>query len=162
MSRPKEFWIVDCGAGMLACSADPRKIPTNADAPVLAHVIEKSAYDRLKDENELLEKYFKTELAPKLSEIEELQSKLKKTEAELWAAKDARLRTYDGLAQKADKADKLEAQLKAAVEVMKAVRSHLGWSRAQDNYANVRNCIDTARRELAEALDKIEQVPKND
>jgi hypothetical protein len=56
------------------------------DGPTL--FIEKSAYDALKEEN----------------------AKLK---AENWVLRDSRLRTYDGLAQKADKYETLIEALKA-------------------------------------------------
>jgi hypothetical protein len=70
---------------------------TNKPDGTFIHVIEKSAYD-------------------------ELEAKLKKTEAKLWIAKDSQLRTYDGLAQKADRTEELEAKLKIAVDTLTAKR----------------------------------------
>lgn len=43
--------------------------------------------------------------------ILELEDELAKKKAELWVAKDAQLRTYDGLAFKADKADEYQVLL---------------------------------------------------
>jgi hypothetical protein len=44
--------------------------------------------------------------------VEELEERIKQLEAELWVARDSALRTYDGLAQKADMADELAEALK--------------------------------------------------
>jgi hypothetical protein len=53
------------------------------------------------------------------SSYEALQKELAETKAKLWVVKDSQLRTYDGLAQKADRADELEAENKRLREVLK-------------------------------------------
>lgn len=49
-----------------------------------------------------------------LKQYNELRAKLHKTEIQLQVAKDAQLRTYDGLTEKADKYDELRAKLERA------------------------------------------------
>ena len=45
-----------------------------------------------------------------IQEIDELKSENKKLKAKLRVARDSQLRTYDGLSEKADKYDELEAR----------------------------------------------------
>lgn len=54
----------------------------------------------------------------KVVDIESYEAALqliKELEAKLWVAKDSQLRTYDGLAERADQADELKKKLELAI-----------------------------------------------
>lgn len=46
----------------------------------------------------------------------ELEAEISQLKSKLWVSNDAQLRTYDGLAQKADRHDRMEAALRALVD----------------------------------------------
>jgi len=49
---------------------------------------------------------------------EEYEEKIVRLKAELWVSKDSQLRTYDGMAQRADMADKLAKVLESEMSVL--------------------------------------------
>jgi hypothetical protein len=78
--------------------------------------------------------------------VEELEERIKQLEAQLWVARDSALRTYDGLAQKADMAD----ELAEALEQM--ISSHYNLYLHMFPEGNPED--DIVRREASEALAK--------
>lgn len=63
------------------------------------------------------------ELARLTKERDELKEELAKTKARLWVAQDAQLRTYDGMAEKADAYDDMKAKLEKATRALKELKS---------------------------------------
>jgi hypothetical protein len=77
----------------------------------------------------------------------ELLAEIRKLEAKLWVANDTRLRTYDGLTDKADKYDELIADVTALLKAVEFSYNHL---ESMDGYSVVYG----ARHAMKEAMDK--------
>lgn len=131
----REWWISPDYSGDMGEPAIADSPEELCSACQKIHVIEYTAYEDLEYKNDdlqhKLERYKKAlKIAGECghgalqTKIMELEDELSKTKAELWVAKDSALRTYDGLAQKADKADALEISLKELQEQFDAVADH--------------------------------------
>ena len=56
---------------------------------------------------------------------EERQKEVAKLKAELWVAKDSMLRTYDGLAQKADACDRMRESIRSILDGKTITKQYL-------------------------------------
>lgn len=85
-------------------------------------VVEKCAYDKLQADlnsyKDQLEWSLRNEEKQKQYYFDN-QKEIRKLKAENWVLKDNSLRTYDGLAQRADRADKLEEKLQNILTALK-------------------------------------------
>lgn len=81
-----------------------------------------------------------------LTRAELAESRIRELEAQLWVAKDAQLRTYDGLAQKADRADRYEAALRAIVDAFLYLDDSLS---ELDRITKAEATLEAAREALA-------------
>jgi hypothetical protein len=77
-----------------------------------------------------------------------------KLRAENYALRDQGLRTYDGLAQKADMADELQRKLEIAHSTLEAVRSQMCWERDRDQLTvgmtDLHDSVANALKEIGE------------
>lgn len=90
-----------------------------------------------------------------VAEYDALKEENSKLRAQLWVANDSSLRTYDGMADKADRYDKL-------LEAVNSAISSIRWSRAQADPENRNNCILSAENALTEAITSIVIGEEND
>lgn len=98
-AKAREFWIYEAPGSLVNDNIlrITRSAPTKEITWPEVHVIEYSA-------------------------LEASEQKIKELEAKLWVAKDNSLRTYDGLAEKADKYDEAKEMLeKMATAINKAI-----------------------------------------
>lgn len=112
-------------------TVDPTNNPVAAEQKWL-HLVPYSAYAALKSDNEDLEKHYSSankEAKDYCDELFELKKEnlkqailLQTLRAELWVAKDSQLRTYDGMAQKADRVDDVEKELLEKTEALEKIR----------------------------------------
>ena len=100
--RPREWWIdSDCdGYGIW-------RGPELGEMEGAVHVIEHSAYEKVCAELAHLKYNAMADENAFRQELDTLRAENDKLKAQLWVAKDSALRTYDGLAEKADKYDAL-------------------------------------------------------
>lgn len=98
MGKAREFWIGQRTMLQNGITSHVEFLVEQVPVEGFTHVIEHSAYL-------------------------ELQQQLAKAKAELWVAKDSALRTYDGLAQKADKADEFAKQISQLQQELKFVKA---------------------------------------
>jgi hypothetical protein len=119
--KPREFWLVEGATRIIACSADPRKIPMNESANVLCHVIEHSAYAALQKENELL----KLDRDNAMAQFFNLQNKASEgiiaLEEELASLREELEGYKIGASVEAKAGDEARAQLQIAIDAIKDV-----------------------------------------
>lgn len=94
------------------------------------------------------------------AQIEALKAENAKLKAELWTAKDAQLRTYDGLAQKADKYDALKEQAEALVEALEIQLFHINRILEHRAWGSFYGPNEWARERIKEITEALESYNK--
>lgn len=81
-------------------------------------------------------------------ELQALKEENTKLKAQLWVANDARLRTYDGLAQKADKYDEVVKRLEAVKASLNKCKDLAYGGATSDDLTIFQMIFEEADREL--------------
>lgn len=77
------------------------------------------------------------------AENERLEKENSELKAQIWVLKDSQLRTYDGLAQKADRHDRMEAALRAVVDAFEDTESVNAETKAFETLEAAREALAT-------------------